>query len=638
MIFARGERRRDHALKSLSNDLGGRGAEQRVRLEHRTQRNPERLVLNASERFFDLLRPSPDGDLKEAHSKTVDISTTIDEGTIFLFRRHIPRRSSDAPLTALENRDAKIGELHLATSRDQDVRGLDVAVDDRAALFRPLVRAGKRAAGFGTDIGDDRGGKTHLSSNEAHQIDSVNPLHGEVVAALGHTKIENRDDIGVAELHREAGLLDERFDAPILIGFFGEDAFDADRLHDTRRAIGERPVDLSHSAVPELLDEEITPEPRIFNHLLFSHLLLVFLWVGAGCVPTFAPPDTALAIVLTSSTEAHSKGEEVAKALERQLRRYKIQTAPRGPKRSASDEVEGLIHIEELFFDVRLEEAASALVHYLESLQDIAIPVDPDLLGRAFILGARIAEARGRDEAFEAYLRAARRVSGAKRMDRRRHPPSLVERYLRLGEAHMVPLELEGLPGEAQILLNGAPASLGDQVESGRHLLEVHAPGKRSERRWVDIQKLPIQIALSFDPSSLSEEVAEGEPMPQAPSETQRRVAEAAGYKATLLSATYEGESLALALHLPMLDAPLRVSGSRDDSGDYLALSLLAPLEANELERRGKVKSRRRALLISGGAAVVIGVALGIAAASGAFEKEPTWHARGKIAFELGSR
>lgn len=360
--------------------------------------------------------------------------------------------------------------------------------------------------------------------------------------------------------------------------------------------------------------------------------------MSASCVPKSALPDSTLAIVLSSNTEADLKGEEVAKSLERHLKKYSIQTAPRGPKRADSEDNESLAQIEELFFDVRLDAADDRLGAYLTGLEDIALPVDPDVLARAHLLGARIAEARGREEALVAHLKAARRASGAKRLDRRRHPPSLVERYAALGPPNWTRLEISGLPRDAAILLNGAPAALGDKLESGRYLLEIHAPGKRSERRWVDIHSLPIEIELSFDPSSLSEKISSNESPPLEPSDAQRSASLAAGYEASLLSAIAEGEEISLALHLPSFEMPLITRGQLDDSGDFLALSLLEALEERERARETRIKARRRALLISAGAAVFIGTAFGVLAARGAFEREPTWHGRGKIEFELNPR
>lgn len=639
MVFARGERRRDHPLKTLPDDLGAWGAERSVRLQHRPEHNPQRLIAHSLERFLDFLRPSSNGDLKETHSKTVDISSTIDEGTIFLFRRHIPRRPCHAALAPLKNSDPKISELHLSAAREQDVRGFYVAVDDpAAAAFDAVMRAREPAACLGADIGDDRRSERDAAAYKAHQIDAVDPLHREVITALGHSEIEDGDDIGMAELHREPGLFDKRLDAPIFIGLFGEDALDADGFDDTRRAIGERPIDLAHPPMAELLDEEIAPKSRILHRHLFDHLLLVLLLLSASCVPMNALPDSTLAIVLSSNTEAYLKGEEVAKSLERHLKKYGIQTAARGPKRAESDKSDNLTQIEELFFDVRLDEADSRLKAYLEGLEDIAIPVDPELLARAHLLGARIAEARGREEAFEAHLKAARRASGAKRLDRRRHPPSIVARYGELPEPYMTTLEVEGIARNATLLLNGAPATLGDEIEAGKYLLEVHAHGKRSERRWIDVQNLPIHFELAFDPGSLNETIHVNEPIPIEPSESQRSASQAAGFEATLLSAYGEEGEILLSLHLPRVEAPLRAKGMLDDSGDLLAFNLLAPLEERAREREQKVKARRRGLLISAGAAVLIGTAFGVMAAQGVFEREPTWHGRGKIEVELSPR
>jgi hypothetical protein len=96
--------------------------------------------------------------------------------------------------------DAEVGDLRVPASGDQDVLGLDVAMNDVAGV-RPRQRLAHRP-----DYGEHLGGRQAPSAVEqlAHR-GPVHQLHHDV-GQVGHTLIEHVDDVGMQQCRRVAGL------------------------------------------------------------------------------------------------------------------------------------------------------------------------------------------------------------------------------------------------------------------------------------------------------------------------------------------------------------------------------------------------------------------------------------------------
>ena len=129
--------------------------------------------------------------------------------------RESPRSCSGGGLLRGQARDAEVADLDLAADGDQDVVRGDVAVDDRAALVAlgQAVGVGEPAQDLADDVGDDV--ELELlallaqARREAAQIEAVDPLHDQVAATLVLADVEDLDDVGVGQHHRQAGLVDE---------------------------------------------------------------------------------------------------------------------------------------------------------------------------------------------------------------------------------------------------------------------------------------------------------------------------------------------------------------------------------------------------------------------------------------------
>ncbi len=144
----------DHFDGEIGRDAG----ERRRRLR---RREDERLVVAAT-----LMQPLPAQDCVERRADAEDVGAAVDafSETHRLLGRHERRRAERRAGTRLVaprlayTRDAEVEELHHVLLRNEDVRGLDVAVDD-ADLVERLQRVERLAR----DV--ERIGHGHLSAH-----------------------------------------------------------------------------------------------------------------------------------------------------------------------------------------------------------------------------------------------------------------------------------------------------------------------------------------------------------------------------------------------------------------------------------------------------------------------------------------
>ena len=134
------------------------------------------------------------------NAQRVQIGACIDVCALRLLRRdimHRPQRlTRERILRGRDLRDAEIGDLHAAVLEDHDVVGLNVAVDDAAAV-RVLQR-----------LGDLRGKMQRLAPTQLPLLlhillerDALDELHDDVVDVVRVRHIVNAHDIRVRQ-HR----------------------------------------------------------------------------------------------------------------------------------------------------------------------------------------------------------------------------------------------------------------------------------------------------------------------------------------------------------------------------------------------------------------------------------------------------
>jgi hypothetical protein len=90
--------------------------------------------------------------------------------------------------------DAEVGEQHASVGRDEDVAGLDVAVDEPGTVG--LVEgAGDR----GADVDRELGAEALLGVEQLAEALAVDELHHDGLATFVDADVVHPDDVGVAE-------------------------------------------------------------------------------------------------------------------------------------------------------------------------------------------------------------------------------------------------------------------------------------------------------------------------------------------------------------------------------------------------------------------------------------------------------
>ena len=141
----------------------------------------------------------------ERYGECVLIRWRADRSTASLLRCHVPRRSRDfAPGGVGQRpRQSKVRDASPSVATDQDVSGLEVAVDDPS-----LVRGMQTACCVGEHGQDLRLGPRR--PDPRRQRLPVDVLHGNERPTVDLPNIEHRDDIGVREPSGVASLLEQR--------------------------------------------------------------------------------------------------------------------------------------------------------------------------------------------------------------------------------------------------------------------------------------------------------------------------------------------------------------------------------------------------------------------------------------------
>ena len=139
-----------------------------------------------------------------------------------LLGRHVLRRADDAlrvercAVLVLERLgDAEVGEFHFAAPRDQDVVGLDVAVDDGLLIAVGLGQAARGAE-------DDRRGLEFVQATLAHDALArrlaVDEFHHQVMESVRSAIVVDAHEVFVGQAGRQLGLAPEARDELLVLG------------------------------------------------------------------------------------------------------------------------------------------------------------------------------------------------------------------------------------------------------------------------------------------------------------------------------------------------------------------------------------------------------------------------------------
>ena len=147
----------------------------------------------------------------EDHAQAVHVGATIDamRPALRLFGRHVRRRPGDQALCAaarlrFAERKAEVDQHRRAFSREDDIRRLDVAVDDE-----PGVGVTQRVGSSGNDASGFRPRRSGVQQ-QSTKIRSIHVVRDDIHPPRVDADIVDRDDAGMAQLGEPARFLQRR--------------------------------------------------------------------------------------------------------------------------------------------------------------------------------------------------------------------------------------------------------------------------------------------------------------------------------------------------------------------------------------------------------------------------------------------
>ena len=210
--------------------------------------------------------------LVQADSHGEDVGAAVQGQAPHLLGRHIAElalEDASLGLGRLAHRlgDAEVHQLHLSLERDEDVLGADVAVDQvhLPAGVVPLVMGVVQPL---ADLHDDEGGLgdghdlAHGSTavEDGPQVLAVDVFQGDEVGAVHFAQVEDLGDVGVVQLDRDLGLIDEHGDELFIFCDVGQDLLDRDEALKPLHAVGLTTEDLGHTSNGDPLKEVVFSE------------------------------------------------------------------------------------------------------------------------------------------------------------------------------------------------------------------------------------------------------------------------------------------------------------------------------------------------------------------------------------------
>ena len=214
-LEAAGDQRVDRGV-----DVGTRRADRGCRSRHARDRR-RHLGVAAEREVTDehLVEQEPDG---------VHVGAGVARAPLDLLGREVARGADDGAgprevARARRLRDAEVGDLDRTFGRDEDVRGLDVAVDDPVAVR--VVECGGHLARHAQRFGD---GERAVVVDDAAQRGAVDELHDDVGDVVVLARVVGRDDVGVSELGGGDRLAPEPGPQPVVERQLGVEGLDRD--------------------------------------------------------------------------------------------------------------------------------------------------------------------------------------------------------------------------------------------------------------------------------------------------------------------------------------------------------------------------------------------------------------------------
>ena len=154
-------------------------------------------------------RPLPGQRLEQDDAQRVDVRGDGRGLAARLLRAEVVdrahRRAGERQLRLVERaRDPEVGDLDPPVAADEDVRRLDVAVDDAADVrgLEGLRRLGRDAGGLAR-------GERPVAAQDRREVLPLDDLHDEIRPGLALAEVEHGHDVRVVEGRGRAGLVAE---------------------------------------------------------------------------------------------------------------------------------------------------------------------------------------------------------------------------------------------------------------------------------------------------------------------------------------------------------------------------------------------------------------------------------------------
>ncbi len=179
------------------------------------------------------------GQLVQHHAQGEDVGPVVDGPALVLLGGHVLHLALDHPHRgqvglAHELGDAEVGELYQPLAAAEHVVRADVAVDDvqRPAVLdahlpvcvvQPEGRLGQHPQG---DAQRDAAVAVALDAGQGGQVAAVHVLHGDEVRPLVAAELEDLHHVWVAQLGRDARLVQQHLGHVLHLGVLGQQPLD----------------------------------------------------------------------------------------------------------------------------------------------------------------------------------------------------------------------------------------------------------------------------------------------------------------------------------------------------------------------------------------------------------------------------
>ena len=165
--------------------------------------------------------------------------------------------------------EAEIDQLHLAVKRDHHVVGRHIAVHEIQGLVGVWIAQAVGGIEGLDHLGDDQQRQVQRqrelpASTAVHQrldIAAVHQLHRQVVGLLDLADVKDRADVAVAELHDDAGFVDEAGDVFTIVCPLGAQRLDHAQAIDARESRRARQKHLAHPAFAKPFEQDVVAKP-----------------------------------------------------------------------------------------------------------------------------------------------------------------------------------------------------------------------------------------------------------------------------------------------------------------------------------------------------------------------------------------